>query len=86
MRVEYQAGTGTVTERIRVDLTPQEADALADLHNSLFVGKDDPIATGLRKIATEWKLDQDGALFNTSVPGDSPLVASAESRNGGSPE
>ena len=77
MRVEYEAQGGWTTERIRVDLTPQEADALADLHDSLFVGKDDHLATGPRRIATEWKLDQDAALFETSVPNGGHVTALA---------
>lgn len=70
MLVEYQAQGGRPTHRHRVDLTPREMEALADLwakgqplryikgHASLFNdGRRDPIATGLGRIALEWKLD-----------------------------
>lgn len=64
MTVRHTSGTGRLTERVQVELTPAEARAFTETWEYLepLVGDVDdwPIATGLRRIATEWRIDRDG--------------------------
>lgn len=64
MTVRHTSGTGRVTERFRVELTPAEARAFTEAWEYLepLVADADewPIATGLRRIATEWRMEGEG--------------------------
>lgn len=56
------AGTGRQTERIVVELTPAEAEAFTEAweHLEHALGDVDwPIATGLRRISREFRLDSE---------------------------
>lgn len=91
MRVEYEARGGRVTERFRVDFTGAELAALADLAN-VITGDHDALGRAFRRLEREWKLDADGALFDTSATGNGagedasprPDYDADASRNGGS--
>lgn len=51
----YETASGVVTQRVRVELEPDEAEAFARAHEHLaeLIGGDEdwPIFTGLRRIA-----------------------------------
>ena len=52
MAVTYTTASGVTTARIRVDLTPAEAQAFAESFRSMGEGDETwPIFTGLRRIA-----------------------------------
>ena len=78
MRVEYQAQGGRITERFRVDFTPAEYEALADLAHSLFAdGKSDPLSRGMQRIALEHGLDMLPQPTLNSVPDGGHVTALA---------
>lgn len=83
----YTSGTGRVTERIAVELTPAEAEAFAEAweHLEPMLGDVDdwPIATGLRRIATEWRMES--AAPASSVRGDHENAPATLSRPGAEP-
>lgn len=58
----YETASGVVTERVRVDLAPDEAEAFSVAYEHLvdLVGTDDawPILRGLRRIHTAHLLEQ----------------------------
>lgn len=70
MRVEHVAQGGHRTERFRVEYELDEVAAATELYRALFdqPDKDDALTRFLRRTAREFELDQDGALFDTSVP------------------
>lgn len=57
VNVTHTARGGLTTTRIQVELDPAYAEAITDLHDSLFVGHDSTLAKALRVIAKEYHLD-----------------------------
>lgn len=57
----YATGRGDVTERVRVDLEPDEAAAIAATYEHLFTifGTDDrsPLLRGLRRIHAAYRIE-----------------------------
>ena len=88
MRIEYEAQGGRTTERFRVEYELDEVAAATELYRSLFdqPDKDDALTRFLRRTAREFELDQDGALFDTSVPDGGHSTAHAPRAAAGRPE
>lgn len=55
----HESGTGTVTERLPVELTVDEAQAFAEAweHIAARVVDDTPILAGLRRIAKAYRVE-----------------------------